>query len=182
MVTFPGPNATVPNQGPKIQPPFRRRTFQLISLAIHGGNQNIIQGPQPPDSAGVGLEISLRIIPRAFSEVIPSFNKLSRNQVFQYSLDNSIGPYRNQSINLYVLGPIGPIYSSTVGIQSHSSISRWPELYWPNSNNTASDPPSMLSLSVFHINWPPFSSWGRFPQLINILIYYYLYFLLLYSS
>ncbi|MBW0478668.1 hypothetical protein O181_018383 [Austropuccinia psidii MF-1] len=45
-----------------------------------------------------------------FSKVIHSFNQLSRHQVFQYSLDNSIGPYRRQSINLYVLGPIGPIH------------------------------------------------------------------------
>ncbi|MBW0524383.1 hypothetical protein O181_064098 [Austropuccinia psidii MF-1] len=115
------------------------------------------------------LAISFRIIPRAFSEVIQSFNQSSRHEVFQYSLDKSIGPYRHQSINLYVLGPIGPIKSSTVGIQSHSSISRWPELYWPNSDNTAGDPPSRISLSVFHIYWPPFSTWGLFHQLINIL-------------
>ncbi|MBW0548332.1 hypothetical protein O181_088047 [Austropuccinia psidii MF-1] len=75
----------------------------------------------------------------------------------------------DNSINLYVLGPIGPIQSSTVGIQSHSSISRWPELYWPNSDNTAGDPPSRISLSVFHIYWPPFSTWALFPHFINIL-------------
>ncbi|MBW0497455.1 hypothetical protein O181_037170 [Austropuccinia psidii MF-1] len=72
MVTFSGRNPTVPNQGPKVQHPSQRRTCQLISLAIHGGNQKIIQGPQAPDSAGVG------------------------HQVFQYSLENSIGPYRLQ--------------------------------------------------------------------------------------
>ncbi|MBW0538853.1 hypothetical protein O181_078568 [Austropuccinia psidii MF-1] len=108
------------------------------------------------------VAISFRIIPRAFSEVIQSFNQFSRHQVFQYSLDNSIGPYRCQSINLYVLGPIGPIQSSTVGIKSQSSFSRWPELYWPNSDNTASDPPSRIRISVFHIYWPPFNTWGLF--------------------
>ncbi|MBW0489230.1 hypothetical protein O181_028945 [Austropuccinia psidii MF-1] len=134
------------------------------SLAHQSGNQKTIQGSQSPGPAGVGLAISLRIIPRVFSEVIQSFNQFSRHQVFQYSLDNSIGSYRHQSINLYVLGPIGPIQSSTVGIKSHSSISRWPELYWPNSDNTADDPPSRISLSVFHIYWPPFRTWGLFPQ------------------
>ncbi|MBW0549383.1 hypothetical protein O181_089098 [Austropuccinia psidii MF-1] len=59
---------------------------------LHGGNQKTIQGSQSPGPAGVGLTISFRIIPRAFSEVIQSFNQLSRPQVFQYSLDNSIGP------------------------------------------------------------------------------------------
>ncbi|MBW0532134.1 hypothetical protein O181_071849 [Austropuccinia psidii MF-1] len=36
-----------------------------------------------------------------FSEVINSFNQLTRHQVFQYSLDNSIVPCRHQSINLF---------------------------------------------------------------------------------
>ncbi|MBW0556381.1 hypothetical protein O181_096096 [Austropuccinia psidii MF-1] len=95
-----GPNSTIKNQGPKIQRPFQRRILQLISLAIHGGNQKTIQGSQSPGPAGVELEISFRIIPKEFSEVIQSFNQLSRHQVFQYSLDNSIGPYRRQSSNL----------------------------------------------------------------------------------
>ncbi|MBW0545962.1 hypothetical protein O181_085677 [Austropuccinia psidii MF-1] len=69
-------------------------------LTHQSGNQKTIQGSQPPGPAGVGLAISFRIIPREFSEVIHHFNHLSRHQVFHYSLDNSIGPYRIQSINL----------------------------------------------------------------------------------
>ncbi|MBW0585202.1 hypothetical protein O181_124917 [Austropuccinia psidii MF-1] len=57
----------------------------------------------------IWVSISFRITPRAFSEVIWSFNQLSRPQVFQYSSDNSMGPYRHQSSNLYVLRPSGPI-------------------------------------------------------------------------
>ncbi|MBW0558239.1 hypothetical protein O181_097954 [Austropuccinia psidii MF-1] len=56
MVTFSGPNSTIPTQGPKIQCPFQRRTFQLISLAIHGCNQKTIQGSQSPGPAGVGWQ------------------------------------------------------------------------------------------------------------------------------
>ncbi|MBW0533393.1 hypothetical protein O181_073108 [Austropuccinia psidii MF-1] len=52
---------------------------------------------------------SSRIIARAILRGSPSLNQLSMEQVLQYSLDNSIGSYRQQSINLYVLGPIGPI-------------------------------------------------------------------------
>ncbi|MBW0560753.1 hypothetical protein O181_100468 [Austropuccinia psidii MF-1] len=47
-------------------------------------------------------------------EVLHQFYQLSRHQVFQYSLDNSIHPYRPHSINLYGLGPIGPISYPTV--------------------------------------------------------------------
>ncbi|MBW0548127.1 hypothetical protein O181_087842 [Austropuccinia psidii MF-1] len=75
------------------------------------------------------VAISFRIITRAFSEVIQSFNKLSRPQVFQYSLDNSIGPYRHQSSNLYVLGPIGPIHIPLWEFSHTVQISRCPDLY-----------------------------------------------------
>ncbi|MBW0480821.1 hypothetical protein O181_020536 [Austropuccinia psidii MF-1] len=53
---------------------------------------------------------SSRIIPRAILRGYSSLHQLLRQQVLQYSLDSSIGPYRQQSINLYVLGPIGPIH------------------------------------------------------------------------
>ncbi|MBW0528989.1 hypothetical protein O181_068704 [Austropuccinia psidii MF-1] len=43
---------------------------------------------------------SSRIIQRAILRGYSSFNQLSRQQVLQYSLDNSIDPYRQQSINL----------------------------------------------------------------------------------
>ena len=158
-----------PNQGPKIQSPFRRRIFQLISLAIHGSNQKTIQGSQSPGAAGVGLAIHSWLFQGPFSEYINYFNQFLRHQVFQYSLDNSIGPYRWQSINLYVLGPIGPIHIPLWEFSHTAQISRWPDLYWPNSDNTAGDSPSRISLSTFHIYWPPFSTWGLFPQLINIL-------------
>ncbi|MBW0476674.1 hypothetical protein O181_016389 [Austropuccinia psidii MF-1] len=51
-----GPNSMIPNQSFKIQHPFQRRNLQLISLAIHGGYQKTIEGPQPPGPAGVWLE------------------------------------------------------------------------------------------------------------------------------
>ncbi|MBW0500375.1 hypothetical protein O181_040090 [Austropuccinia psidii MF-1] len=39
---------------------------------------------------------SFRIIPRAILRVYSSFNQFSRQQVPQYSLENSIGPYRQK--------------------------------------------------------------------------------------
>ncbi|MBW0589909.1 hypothetical protein O181_129624 [Austropuccinia psidii MF-1] len=74
------------------------------SLTNQSGNQKTIQGSQSPGPAGVGLAIHSGLFQGPFSEVIHSFKQLSRHQVFQYSLDNSIGTYRRQSVNLYVLG------------------------------------------------------------------------------
>ncbi|MBW0560877.1 hypothetical protein O181_100592 [Austropuccinia psidii MF-1] len=62
-------------------------------------------------------------------KAIHHFNQLSRHQVFQYSLDTSIVPYRHQSINLYVLGPIGPIHIPLWELSHTVQISRWPALY-----------------------------------------------------
>ncbi|MBW0525316.1 hypothetical protein O181_065031 [Austropuccinia psidii MF-1] len=128
-VMFSGPNSIFPNQGRNTQRPFQRRISWLINLEIHGGNQKTIQESQSPGPSGVGLAISFRIIPRAFSEVIHHFNQLSRHQVSQYSLDNSIGPYRHQSINLYVLGPIGQVHIPLWEFNHTAQISRWPDLY-----------------------------------------------------
>ncbi|MBW0553366.1 hypothetical protein O181_093081 [Austropuccinia psidii MF-1] len=79
--------------------------------------------------AGVGLAIHSGLFQGPFSEVIHYFNHLSRHKVFQYSLDNSIGPYRQQSINLYVLGPIGPIHIPLWAFSHTVQISRYPDLY-----------------------------------------------------
>ncbi|MBW0554393.1 hypothetical protein O181_094108 [Austropuccinia psidii MF-1] len=83
MMTFSGPNPTISNQGPKIQCPWRQ-SEDHSRIPITWPCRSLVA-------------ISFRIIPRAFSDVIQYFNQLSRHQVFQYSLDNSIGPYRRQS-------------------------------------------------------------------------------------
>ncbi|MBW0553367.1 hypothetical protein O181_093082 [Austropuccinia psidii MF-1] len=63
-----------------------------------------------------------RIIPRAILRGYSSFNHLSRQQVLQYSLDNSIGPYGQQSIIPVCPWPNQANSYSTVRIQSRSSI------------------------------------------------------------
>ncbi|MBW0528194.1 hypothetical protein O181_067909 [Austropuccinia psidii MF-1] len=63
-----------------------------------------------------------RILQRAILRGYSSFNQLSRQQVPQYSLDNSIGPYRQQSIIPVCPWPNTASSYSTVGIQSHNSI------------------------------------------------------------
>ncbi|MBW0562748.1 hypothetical protein O181_102463 [Austropuccinia psidii MF-1] len=63
-----------------------------------------------------------RITPRAILRGYSSFNQLSRQKVLQYSLDNSIGPYRQQSIIPVCPWPKRANLYCTVGIQSDSSI------------------------------------------------------------
>ncbi|MBW0473049.1 hypothetical protein O181_012764 [Austropuccinia psidii MF-1] len=98
------------NFSPKIHHPFQGKTFQTLSLAIHDGYQKTIGGPQTPGPVGFGLLFHFRIVQGVISRVYQSFNQLSRHQPSQYSLDNSIGPHRLYSRNLYVLGPFDPFH------------------------------------------------------------------------
>ncbi|MBW0578090.1 hypothetical protein O181_117805 [Austropuccinia psidii MF-1] len=163
MVTISGQNSIIPNQGAEIQRPFRRRTLQLISLAIHGGYQKTIQGPHPPGPAGVGLAVQFRIIQRAISQAyyIISISFQGR-KYFSIPWTIQLVHTGNTQVSHMALAQLGQ-FSPTL------QFSRWPELYWPNSDNTAGDSPSRIRLSAFHIYWPPFSTWGLCPQLINIL-------------
>ncbi|MBW0572607.1 hypothetical protein O181_112322 [Austropuccinia psidii MF-1] len=79
------------NFSPQIHKPFLRKTSEPFSLAIPGGYQKTIQGAQPPGPEGVGLYLLFRVTPRVISRGYQEFNHLSRHQVLQYSLDNSIG-------------------------------------------------------------------------------------------
>ncbi|MBW0593575.1 hypothetical protein O181_133290 [Austropuccinia psidii MF-1] len=101
-------------------------THQSGNLWQQSEDHSRIPSPGP---AGVGLAINSGLFQGTFSEVIHCFNQFSRNQVFQYSLDNSIGPYRWQSINLYVPGPIEPIHIPLWEFSHTVQISRCPDLY-----------------------------------------------------
>ncbi|MBW0525937.1 hypothetical protein O181_065652 [Austropuccinia psidii MF-1] len=110
IVKFSGPNSMIPNQGPKIKLPFRRRTLQLISLAIHGGYQKTIQGPQPPSPAGVGLEIISGLFQGPFSEVINHSISCEGRKYFNISWTTQLVHTGSNQLYLYVLGPIGLIH------------------------------------------------------------------------
>ncbi|MBW0579211.1 hypothetical protein O181_118926 [Austropuccinia psidii MF-1] len=145
MVTFLGPISIIPNQDPKIQLPFQRRTLQLISLSIHGGYQKTIQGPQPPGPAGVGLAIISGLFQVPFSEVIHHSISCQGSKYFNTPWTTQLVHTGSNQLYLYVLGPIGPIYIPLWEFNHTVQFSRWPELYWPNSYNTAGDSPSRIS-------------------------------------
>ncbi|MBW0489476.1 hypothetical protein O181_029191 [Austropuccinia psidii MF-1] len=55
---------------PQIYHSFQRNSFQEFSLAIHGGYQKTISGPQPPGPAGSGLYFLSRFLRGQFQEAI----------------------------------------------------------------------------------------------------------------
>ncbi|MBW0562686.1 hypothetical protein O181_102401 [Austropuccinia psidii MF-1] len=116
------PNYYFSNKVPKYITHFQSNSFQSFSLAICGSYQKTIKVPQPPGPAAVGLNFLFRIIPIVISRGYQSFNQFSRNQVLWYSLENSIGPYRLYSRNLYGLGPFGPIHSQSSILKMARSV------------------------------------------------------------
>ncbi|MBW0592646.1 hypothetical protein O181_132361 [Austropuccinia psidii MF-1] len=132
MVTFSGPISLILNQGPQSPSPISKED----SSAHQSGNpwwlsEGHFRTPTTwPCRSMVGN--SSRIISRAILRVYSSLNQLSRQQLIKYSLDNSIDPYRQQSINLYVLGPIGPNHIPLWKFNHTVQFTRWQEMYWPN--------------------------------------------------
>ncbi|MBW0529687.1 hypothetical protein O181_069402 [Austropuccinia psidii MF-1] len=125
MVTFSGPNSIFPNQGPNFEGGLPNSSVWQSMAAI----RRPLKDPNHMAFQQLGWQFIQVYSKGQFSEVIHSFNQLSRHQVFQYSVDSSIGPYRRQSINLYVLGPIGPIHIPLLEFSHTAQISRWPDLY-----------------------------------------------------
>ncbi|MBW0557339.1 hypothetical protein O181_097054 [Austropuccinia psidii MF-1] len=121
-MTFSGANSMIPNQGPKIQFSFGRRTLQLISLAIHGGYQKNIQGPQPPGPAGIGLAVQFRIIQTGHSQryyIIPISSQGSK--YFSTPCTIQLVHTGNTQVSCMALAQLGQ-FTRTVTIQSHSSV------------------------------------------------------------
>ncbi|MBW0567106.1 hypothetical protein O181_106821 [Austropuccinia psidii MF-1] len=129
MVTFSVPNSMIPNQGPKIQCPFWRRTLQLISLEIHGGYQKTSQGPQPPGPARVGLEIISGFFQGPFSEVIHHQISFQGSKYFNTPWTTQLVHTGRNQLYLYVLGPIGPIHIPLWELNHTVQFPRCSELY-----------------------------------------------------
>ncbi|MBW0525839.1 hypothetical protein O181_065554 [Austropuccinia psidii MF-1] len=156
MVTFSGPNSTIPNQGPKIQRPFLRRTLQLISMEVHGGYQKTIQGPQPPGSAGVGWKL-FQDYSKGHSQrllIIQSVFKAESTSILLGQLNWSIQEAINStSMSLDQLGQF--IFHCGNSITQFNSQDDQSFIY-PIQTIQLDYSPYRISLSVFHIYWPPF--------------------------
>ncbi|MBW0493066.1 hypothetical protein O181_032781 [Austropuccinia psidii MF-1] len=63
-----------------------------------------------------------RILQGKFQNVVTYQNQLSRHWELQHSLDNSIGPYRLYSSNMYGIGPSSSIHIPLWEFKAHSSF------------------------------------------------------------
>ncbi|MBW0556368.1 hypothetical protein O181_096083 [Austropuccinia psidii MF-1] len=106
---------------------FEGGLFQLISLTSYGGNQKTLQGSQPPVSAGVGCQ------------GIKYFNTPWTTQFIHTGLIQS---------TCMALAQLGHFIFHCVNSITHFNF-RIARTVFPDSENTAIDPPSRINLSVF---------------------------------
>ncbi|MBW0563327.1 hypothetical protein O181_103042 [Austropuccinia psidii MF-1] len=104
-------------------------TLHLISLAIHGGYQKTISGPQPPGPAAVGLAILSVLFQGPFSDVIHHSISCKGSKYFNTPWTTQLVHTGSNQSYLYVLGPIGPIHILLWEFDNTVQFSRWPELY-----------------------------------------------------
>ncbi|MBW0501239.1 hypothetical protein O181_040954 [Austropuccinia psidii MF-1] len=137
MVMLSGPNYMIPNQGPKIHHQFQRRTLQLISLEIHGSYQKTISGPQPPGPLGVGLAILPGLFQGPFLEVIHHSISCKGRKYFNTPWKTPLVHTVSNQASCMALAQMGQLIFHCGNLITQFQFSRWPELYLPNSDNTA---------------------------------------------
>ncbi|MBW0580729.1 hypothetical protein O181_120444 [Austropuccinia psidii MF-1] len=82
---------------PKSSPKYITNLGGLFRYSVRqfpGGYQKIIQGPQPPGPAEVGLSFSHQEYSKRNSQTLSKFPISVKESSTWHSLDNSIGPYR----------------------------------------------------------------------------------------
>ncbi|MBW0543864.1 hypothetical protein O181_083579 [Austropuccinia psidii MF-1] len=103
-----GPNYVIPTPVPKSITHFEGRLLSHSVLQSLAATRRLFRDPSHLALHELGCTF-FRILPREISRGYQAFNQLSRDQVLQYSLDNSIGPYRLYSSKMYGIGPLGSI-------------------------------------------------------------------------
>ncbi|MBW0560479.1 hypothetical protein O181_100194 [Austropuccinia psidii MF-1] len=141
----------IPNQVPNPSPISKEDPSAISVWQFPCGYQKTIQGPQPPGPAGVGLSLLIRTILR---EILRGSQSLNNFQGIKYSA--FLGQL-NWSIQVVIKHPLCPIHIPLWEFSHKAQFSSWPDLYWPNSDNTDGllafqDQPCSFShiLSTFH--------------------------------
>ncbi|MBW0476682.1 hypothetical protein O181_016397 [Austropuccinia psidii MF-1] len=96
MVTLAGLNFIFPNEIPKSNAHFEEGFFNSSVSQSMAAIRRLFTDPNLLALKKLGWKFIQDYSQWLFLEVLSHFNQLSRHQVFQYSLDNSIGPYRRQ--------------------------------------------------------------------------------------
>ncbi|MBW0552568.1 hypothetical protein O181_092283 [Austropuccinia psidii MF-1] len=143
--------------------------FSYSVWQFPGGYQKTIQGPQPPGPARVGLSILIRTILRAILRGYQSSQSFSRNKVPRIPWTTQLVHKGSNQATCMALSQLGQFIFHCGNSVTQFNSQDGQNYIGPSQTIQLGDSPSGISLSVFHIYWPPFITWGLFPQLIDIL-------------
>ncbi|MBW0542475.1 hypothetical protein O181_082190 [Austropuccinia psidii MF-1] len=154
---------------PKSITNFEGGLFSYSVWQFPGGYWTTIQGPQPPGPAGVGLSILIRTIPREILRGNHSFQLLSRHQVLNIPCKTQLVNTRSNQASCMALTQWGQFILRCGNSVPQFNSQDGQNCIGPIQTIQPGYSPSRISFSAFDIYWPPFITYGLFPQLINIL-------------
>ncbi|MBW0493281.1 hypothetical protein O181_032996 [Austropuccinia psidii MF-1] len=143
--------------------------FSYSIWQFPGGYQKTIQGPQPPGSAGLGLSILISTILREILRGYQSFPSFSRQQVLSIPWTTQLVHTGSNKASCMALAHLAQFIFHCVNSVTQFNSQDGHKCIGPIQTIQPGDSPYRIILSAFHIHWPPFITWGPFPQLINIL-------------
>ncbi|MBW0584449.1 hypothetical protein O181_124164 [Austropuccinia psidii MF-1] len=101
------------------------------------GYKKTIQGPQPPGPAGFGFLILTKTILSVIIRGYQLSQSLSRYQVLRISWTAPLVHTGSNQASCMALAYLGQFIFHCGKLSHTAQFSRWRELYWPNSDNTA---------------------------------------------
>ncbi|MBW0572136.1 hypothetical protein O181_111851 [Austropuccinia psidii MF-1] len=168
MVTFSGPNQVIQNQVPSPSP-----IWKEDSSAIQSGNslaapRRSFQDPNHLALQRLGCHFLIRTILREILRSYQSFQSVSRHQVLSIPWTTQLVHTGSNQASRMALAQLGQFIFHWGNPVTQLNSQDGQNCIGPIQTVLPDDSPSRISLSVFHIYWPPFITWGLFPQLINI--------------
>ncbi|MBW0537519.1 hypothetical protein O181_077234, partial [Austropuccinia psidii MF-1] len=157
MVTLSEPNYVIPNQVPSPSP-FSKKDFSAIpsgnSLAA---TRRPFKDPSHLALQRLGCQLLIRTIMRAILRGYQSFQSFLSHQVFSISWTPQLVHTGSNQASFMALAQLGQFIFHCGNPVTELHFSIWPELYRPNSDNTArlftfQDQPLSFShiLATFH--------------------------------
>ncbi|MBW0461560.1 hypothetical protein O181_001275 [Austropuccinia psidii MF-1] len=180
MVTLSGPNYVIPNQVPNPSPISKEDFSDIWSGDSLAATRRPFKDPNPLALQELGCQFSPGLFQGQFSELINHIQSFSRHQVLRIPWKAQLVHTGSNQVSCMALAQLGQFIFHCGESVTQFSSQDGQDCIGPIQKIQPDDSPSRISLSAFHIYWPPFITWELFSQLINILDFFYPHFMLRY--
>ncbi|MBW0530737.1 hypothetical protein O181_070452 [Austropuccinia psidii MF-1] len=163
MVTLSGPNYVIQNQVPN-PPQISKKDFS----AIQSGNslaatRRPFKDPNHLALQRLGCHFLIRPILRAILRGYQYFQSLSRHQVFSIPWTTQLVHTGSNKASCMALAQLGQFIFHCGNPVTQFNSQDGQNCIGQIQKIQTDESPSRISLSAFHIYWPPLITWGLFP-------------------